>query len=240
MKTATLLSAVLLSVSLSAQAALYSYTFSSGFQNGGNIPDDNLSGWSDTHTLSGISDSITSVSVTLNLSGGYNGDLYAYLSYGGTKIVLLNRVGVGTGSEPTYSFGYSGAGFSSLVLQDGGVNGDIHIYGGGVGTGTYSADGRDVSPVVNNSADATALYGTSRATLNGTFGGMNANGDWTLFFADASGGGGTSQLTGWSLDIITAVPEPVALALVVFVAMLLAFAGLRWAWRALMSSSLAS
>lgn len=240
MKTATLLSAVLLSVSLSAQAALYSNPFSSGFQNDGNIPDDNLSGWSDTRTLSGISDSITSVSVTLNLSGGYNGDLYAYLSYNGSKVVLLNRVGVGTGSEPTFSFGYSGAGFNNLVLQDGGVNGDIHTYGGGVGTGTYSADGRDVSPVVNNSADATALYGTSRDTLNGTFGGMNANGDWTLFFADASGGGGTSQLTGWSLDIITAVPEPVALALEVFVAMLLAFAGLRWAWRALMSSSLAS
>lgn len=34
--------------------------------------------------------SIGSVSVTLNLAGGYNGDLYAYLSHGNTLVQLLN------------------------------------------------------------------------------------------------------------------------------------------------------
>jgi subtilisin-like proprotein convertase family protein len=211
MKIATLLSAVVLGVSLSAQATLYD----SGFANNGNIPDGNPTGWSDTRTVSGLGTLIQSLSVTLNLSGGYNGDLYAYLSYDGTKLVLLNRVGVGTGSSPTFTFGYSGAGFSSLVLQDGGVNGDIHTYGGGVGTGTYSADGRAVSPVVNNSADATALYGTSRDTFNSKFGGLNPNGDWTLFIADMSGGGGQTHVDSWGLNI-TAVPEPVNVALGVF------------------------
>lgn len=205
MKIRTLLLTGLLGVSLSTSAALYN----SGFENGGLIPDGNLSGWSDTRTVSGLLPVIDSVSVTLNLSGGYNGDLYAYLSYGGSQLVLLNRVGVGTGTEPTYSFGYSGAGFTGLVLQDGAS--DIHTYGGGVGSGTYSADGRDVSPLA---APAT-LYGTSQDTFAGTFGGANPNGDWTLFFADVSVGGGQSQLLDWSLDI-TAVPEPTTWALGIF------------------------
>src|SRR6185503_8864553 len=107
----------------------------------------------------------------------YNGDLYAYLSYNGQLVVLLNRVGVGTGSEPTFSFGYSGAGFTGLVLQDGGVGGNIHNYGGGVGSGTYSPDGRNVSPVVLGAGDAATLYGTTPGTFYGAFGGMNPNGD---------------------------------------------------------------
>jgi hypothetical protein len=44
---------------------------------------------------------------------------------------------------------------------------------------------------------------------------MNPNGTWTLFFADVVQGGGTSTLTSWSLNL-TAVPEPVNVALAVF------------------------
>ena len=211
MKTLILITSLCLGAAVSASAALYNFTYNID-ANSRNIPDGNTSPWSDTRTVSGIAEpSIQSVSVRLNLSGGFNGDLYAYLSYNGTRLVLLNRVGVGTGSDPVFTFGYSGAGFSSLVLQDGGANGDIHTYGGGVGTGAYSADGRDVSPV----ASPATLYGTSRATLNGTFGGMNPNGDWSLVFADLAVGGGQSQITSWGLDI-TAVPEPVNAALALF------------------------
>ena len=210
MKKLILLASLCLGAAVSAPAGLYSSTYTTGFDNNGNILDGNTSPWSDTRTVSGIPQTvIETVSVRLNVSGGNNGDLYAYLSYNGTKLVLLNRVGVGTDSNPVYSFGYSGAGFTSLVLQDGG--GDIHTYGGGVGTGTYSADGRDVNPL----ASPATLYGTGRATFSGTFGGMNPNGDWTLVFADVSGGGGQSQITSWGLDI-DAVPEPVNTALAVF------------------------
>jgi hypothetical protein len=51
---------------------------------------------------------------------------------------------------------------------------------------------------------------------------MNPNGVWTLFFADVSGGGGTSQVNSWSLDL-TAVPEPVNVALGVFGAVFISF-----------------
>jgi len=40
---------------------------------------------------------------------------------------------------------------------------------------------------------------------------MNPNGEWTLFFADMSGGS-VSTLTSWSLNI-EPVPEPVTVAL---------------------------
>lgn len=218
----TLLSAMLVSISLSAPAALYN----SGFANNGYIPDGDETGWSDTRTVSGLDPTITSVSVTLNISGGYNGDIYAYLSYNGSKLILLNRVGVGTGLEPTYSSGYSGAGFSGLVLQDG-ASVNIHNYGGGVGSGTYLADGRDVDPL---SSPAT-LNGTSQATFSGTFAGMNPNGDWTLFFADVvSSGGVQSQVASWSLDIITAVPEPANVALAVFGVLFVGAAAGRRLW----------
>ena len=62
-----------------------------------------------------------------------------------------------------------------------------------------------------------------------TFIGSNPNDTWTLFFADTSAGG-TTTLNGWSLGI-TAVPEPVNVALGCFVVMVLAMAGVRRGWR---------
>jgi len=64
----------------------------------------------------------------------------------------------------------------------------------------------------------------------GTFNNSSANGQWTLFFADLTKGGGQAQLNGWSLDI-TPVPEPVDLALGLFAAMLLGYAGVNQFWR---------
>jgi hypothetical protein len=46
-----------------------------------------------------------------------------------------------------------------------------------------------------------------------SFNGMDPNGTWTLFFADLSAGN-TSTLNGWSLDV-TAVPEPVNVAMAI-------------------------
>src|SRR3954471_17228093 len=87
-----------------AQATLFTYDFTSGFSTT-NVPDGNPAGWADSRAVSGIHDPgdvahtsiITDVSVRLNISGGYNGDLYGYLRLNdGTNTVLtvlLNRVG---------------------------------------------------------------------------------------------------------------------------------------------------
>jgi hypothetical protein len=192
MKTLQPFLAVLLLASATTHGALYSP--SSGMLNTV-IPDANPTGISSTLNVSGGLPTISDVNVTINVSGGFNGDLYAYLSHNGILVPLLNRVGTTTGVDP---FGYSTAGFSSITLDDQATaNGNIH----GVLTPTSGA----------------SYQPDSGSGSLGNFNSYNPSGNWTIFFADmASGGGsGPSTLISWSLDI-TAVPEPVNMALGVF------------------------
>lgn len=132
---------------------------------------------------------ITDVSVDLNISGGYNGDLVGYLTLQDANgnvatEILLNEVG----ASPSNPFGSSGAGFNVTLSDSGTANGSIHN-STGVPTGTWLPD--------------------SASTLAGTFGGLTADGTWTLFLADVSQGGGTGELNSWGLDIaVQVVPEP--------------------------------
>lgn len=186
------------------QAGIINYSSTSG-----SIPDGSTAGWWATATASGYGSSLVDVSVNLNISGGYSGDFYAYLSYGGVLVPLLNRIGVSSGN----AFGASGAGMNVTLSDSGLVN--IHAAGDGVLSGTYKADGRNISPL-SSAASFNAEGGAMVLDAVGTgYGNMNPNGTWTLFFADVSGGGGQATLNGWSLDI-TAVPEPVNVALGIF------------------------
>jgi hypothetical protein len=196
----------------SAQAAVY--TYSSGFANGGVIPDADPNGWTDTRTISDLNPYayITDIKVGLNISGGFNGDYYAQLTYtpatgGGSGFaVLLNRIGVTAGNN----FGYANPGMS--VTLDDSASANIHNYGGGgsgVATGTCQSDGRTINP---NSSGVAFDAATPTATLaNMGSQNLNANGTWTLFFADMSAGE-QGTLTSWSLDL-TVIPEPVNVAL---------------------------
>lgn len=181
--------------------------YSSGLQSGGIIPDGDPSGRVNTYTFSGIYDyNITDVVVTLNVSGGYNGNLYAYLTHGSGTAVLLNRVGVGV-SDP---LGASGSGLTTLILSSSVAN-NIHFNLDGGTTGTYAPDGRTIDPL-----SAAADFDSASTTANfSSFNGTSPNGVWTLYFADVVGGGGTPNLTSWSLDV-TAVPEPANVALGIF------------------------
>jgi hypothetical protein len=222
-----LLGAILLPVfCLSSHAAVYTLNYDSGFANSGVIPDGNATGWADSRTVSGISEaSITDISVKLNVSGGFNGDLYAYLSYNGVLVPLLNRVGV-TGTGGGNSFGYSASGFNITLSSTGN---DVHFYGAnspsfngnGQLTGAWQVDGRAIDP---NSSPGD-FDSASRVTFSG-YNGMNPNGAWTLFFADVSSGA-QSTVVSWELDI-TAVPEPANIALGVFGGLFLLTGG----WRA--------
>ena len=203
---------------ITAQAGLYaSWTGTQA------IPDNDGSGLAYTFNLSDPATSIRDIAVTINMSGGYNGDIYAYLSHGDGFAVLLNRVG----RTSTSAYGYSTLGF--LVTLTGSATADIHNYQtyspsyneSGQLTGTWGADGRDVNP------DWAFDTSTRTATL-ADFNGLNPNGDWTLYFRDASPGG-VSTLNSWSLEV-TPVPEPVNVALGVFAAVALLVQGGR-AWR---------
>ena len=189
---------LLLVLCLPASAALYTFNPNAA------IPDHNPTGLTDSHTISGLGFQIADVRVTLNISGGYNGDLYGYLRLNSSPlVVLLNRVGV-TGTDPD---GYASSGFSITLAAN--AAHDIHFYqnfspsynGSGQLTGTWQADGR-TDPLTS-----------SRGSLD-AFDGYNPNGTWTLFFADQNVGD-QSTLVSWSLDI-EAVPEPVVVALFIF------------------------
>jgi subtilisin-like proprotein convertase family protein len=167
------------------------------------IRDNDPSGLAFSFNVSDSATTLTSVTIALSLSGGWNGDLYAYLSSANGFAVLLNQVGV----DASNPHGYADSGMD-VTLVSGSGHADIHTYQsasptytlGGQLTGTWQADGRFLDP----------LSGTRANTLD-VFNGTDPNGEWTLFFADRSGGE-VSTLTGWSVTF-GAVPEPGSLAL---------------------------
>jgi subtilisin-like proprotein convertase family protein len=170
---------------------------------GGVIPDNNANGLASTIGVSGLVANIQNVTMSLDITGGYNGDLYAYLAGpNGGFSVLLNRVGVSS----TSAYGYSDAGLN-ITLDDSTAGADIHTYqntvnpAGGQLTGTWNSDGENIDP----SSSPASFTGSGSATL-ATFAGLNANGTWTLFLADMAAGN-QSTIVSWSLDITT-VPEP--------------------------------
>jgi len=179
--------------------------------NGGVVPDGSPVGtvFTGDFTHAGAGDLVLGATVNLTVAGGNNGSLYAYLvAPNGTLVMLLDRPGVAATGNP---MGYAGSGFNNITLSDTGllsIQTTGETPGVQVATGTYSAD----------------------RTL-GTFNNSSANGKWELFFADLTKGGGTSTVTGWSLNL-TVVPEPVTFALGLFLAMLLTLAGMRRFWQA--------
>ena len=169
------------------------------------VPDNDLNGLADTRTFSSSIDTITGLRVSLSLSGGFNGDLYAYITHGTGFSVLLNRAGR-TGSNGD---GYADAGFD-VTFDDAAPNGDIHNYQltldplGGALTGTWQPDARTTHPLNTLDTDA-------RSAFLSSFTGLNPNGDWTLYVVDVSPVG-TSKLVGWGIDVtgnapVSTVPE---------------------------------
>ena len=190
MKTKIILS-IVVGAGLPAWASLFTSS------PGAVIPDNNPSGYANTISVSGLGSQLTGVIVQLNISGGYNGDLLAYLTYGGQTVTLLNRVGTGGGN----TYGYADTGFA-ITLNDSGSTG-LH---------NYQAN----SPTYNGSGQLTGTWqpDSGGTTFSSAYGGVDPNGTWQIFFADMSAGD-QSTLVSWSLDI-TAVPEPVNVAMAIF------------------------
>jgi subtilisin-like proprotein convertase family protein len=201
--------AFLLAFGLGANAqADYSFFFNTG---NAAIPDNDPSGYLDSRTVTGMSGVISDVNVTLNISGGFNGDLYAWLSHGSGLCILLNRVGLSSAN----GVGYGDAGFGTSATQaqftlDDQSAQDVHFYGAdsftlngnGQLTGTWQPDGRVLDP-----GSAAGLFDAApRSDMLGVFDGLDPNGGWTLFVADQSSGD-ISTITEWGLEI-QVVPEP--------------------------------
>ncbi|MEI6195118.1 MAG: PEP-CTERM sorting domain-containing protein [Verrucomicrobiota bacterium] len=150
------------------------------------IPDNNATGVAETENFGLAGYAITSLQLSLQISGGYNGDYYAYLRHGALGFaVLLNRPGL-SGANP---YGYPDSGFN-VTLSDGAANGNIHSYQnvsnpqGGVLTGWWQPDGGLLS----------------------AFNGLDPSGAWTLSIADLSPVG-IGTLTGWALTVTADTPS---------------------------------
>jgi subtilisin-like proprotein convertase family protein len=161
------------------------------------IPDNNDVGLISTQAVSatGITQ-IENVTVTINLTGGWDGDLYAYLVHDSGFSVLLNRAGR-SASNP------DGSAASGMVITfaDSAAS-DIHTaipMSGGSVSGTYQPDARITDPLAVLNTDP-------RPAMLSDFTGLDASGNWTLFIADQSAGE-QSTLQSWSMTI-TGVPEP--------------------------------
>jgi subtilisin-like proprotein convertase family protein len=183
-------------VALGDRVSASPITLSSSFSTSLEIPDNDPTGVADTQVLSMPgANRILSLTVSLEIDGGFNGDFYAYLRHGISGFaVLLNRVGL-SGTNP---FGYADSGLN-VTLSDTAPDGDIHSYqtlinpNGGSLTGQWQPDGRNIDPaVVSDSALRTSL-------LSG-FNGLDPNGAWTLFVSDNSALS-IGTLRSWGLTV---------------------------------------
>lgn len=211
----------LTALALSAGAGSYSFTRTESPSVA--VPDGNASGLASLLTVPALGGTIADVNLTLTLvgdagaGGGWNGDLYVYLTHGGALSVLLNRPGISI--DPP--IGFAGNGLAAVLFDDeASTLGDVHVYQTtltGLGsplpydlplTGSWEPDGRFVDP-------ALVTAGDPRSALLNVFDGGVPGGDWALFVADLSPGLNV-RLESWRLDLITddsagpiVIPEPV-------------------------------
>jgi len=165
------------------------------------IPDNSGIGLVSTQWVTAPIIPISGVTVQITLSGGWSGDLYAYVTHDTGFTVLLNRPGRSLADS-------SGSGATDLTITlDDSAPTDIHtsISKSGSVAGTYQPDGRSIDP--DNALDT-----TPRTAFLSSFKGLDPNGEWSLYVADVATGD-TMTLASWTLNIIL-VPEPSTFLLV--------------------------
>lgn len=190
---------------LGCGAASATTVISETWEIGATVPDNSTLGWSDTRYIDSTAGSILDVQVHLRISGGFNGDLYAYLAHESGFAILLNRPGR-TDANPDGSFT---TGIDAVFASAAGL--DPHFADSFAGT--FQPDGRNVSPyLVTDESPRTALL-TS-------FEGGDSWGYWTLFIADLSPMQ-ESRIEEWGLVITAdnaAIPEPGPLSIAALLA----------------------
>lgn len=189
------------------------------------IPDNNSSGVASTVDFTSSIKRIGDLNVNLRISGGFNGDLYGYVTHDSGFSVLLNRVG----RTADNNLGYSDSGFD-VKFDDDAANGDIHnyrmkLFGNnttaltGALTGSWAPDARVFDPAAIRDSDPRVAF------LN-SFIGVDPNGKWTLFLSDVSPGG-SATLVSWGLEV-TNIPEPSQVALLIAGGFALLLISQRW------------
>ncbi|MCZ8024725.1 MAG: proprotein convertase P-domain-containing protein [Microcystis sp. LE19-10.1B] len=192
---ASTVSAITMVATLPASAATFTFTGS-----GGNIPDDNTTGFSSTITVPTSSNFlITDVTVTLTgLQHNSLGQVRAALTYvpTNTTVALFNRVGrivppaTATGDNSNFNGNYS---FNDAFT------GDIW---------TVAASGGNLFNVASGNYFATGGNSSTKVPMLASLGGQESSGVWRLTIADTVAGT-TGSFTSWTLNLQgTPIPEP--------------------------------
>jgi hypothetical protein len=172
----------------------------------GNLFSDQYTGLAGTAPLEPLG---YNVEVELNITGGYNAGLYAYIiAPDGTISALIadplsgNHYGGQpvAGTDQIHFFNYAGGLIANVIGQ---------------------------TTINDTVRPSDAPITISDATIN-AWGRNSLNFSLLIGYDDPNGPGAT--LNRWSLDLVP-VPEPVDLALGLFAAMLLCLAGVRHFWR---------
>jgi len=207
-----------------ASGAVVTYNFTSGFANGGVVPDYDPAGWQNSQSLTvGSGLFLQDVRATLQIADGWNGDLFMTLRHqtaGGTGFTtLLDRVGAASSSDP----GYGDPGFGPDALGDPFMFSDAAAYD----VHGYQLD----APVYDGSGQLTGIWKPDGSSFT-SFHNLDPNGTWTLFVADL-GSGDSSTVVNWGLQLEfgsgpqVTTPEPSNAACSLVVALLVA-GGLGW------------
>ena len=146
---------------------------------------------------------------------------------------IPNNTTLGTGSTLSYTFDHpADTVITDVVLTfalQGGVSTDLSGYLR-LGNNPDTSPHYDLTALIQSQSLSTLLATTYTIDFNtpgfhDAFNGLNPNDTWTLFFADTVNGD-TTTVNSWSLDI-TAVPEPVNVAMAVFGVVVVAAGGVR-------------
>jgi subtilisin-like proprotein convertase family protein len=189
--------AIAVLATLPASAATLTFT---GTGSGGNIPDNNATGFSSTITVPTSSNFlITDVTVTLTgLQHNSLGELRADLTYVPTnrQVPLFRRVGrivppaTATGDNSNFNGNYS---FNDAFT------GNIW---------TVAASGGNLFDLPSGNYFATGLNSATKVPILTSLGGQESSGVWRLTIADTVTGT-TGSFTSWTLNLQgTPIPEP--------------------------------
>ncbi len=154
------------------------------------IPDGDSNGIASNQTIIADFRTIGSVTVRFSTTGGWNGDLYAYLLHDSGNAILLNRPGKTSGNPG----GSDNVGFNVSFADSAAA--DIHTdpAGSAIVTGSWQPDGRIADPDI-------VLDTSPRTALLSSFNGLDPGGSWTLYVADVASGD-SATLTSWGLTMM--------------------------------------
>lgn len=192
-------------------------TLTQTFTSGGTILAGNPTGLaalgSFTQNASGAgATAVAAISVGINLTGGYNGSLAAFLvAPNGNMVTLMNQPGVGVDG-----FGTASSGLNITLSDNAAIN--IQSLTGGYGT-TLAG--------LFQPAYAIGTLGLTPGAVAG---------EWQLFLASMISGGGDATLNSWSINIdlttpSSAAPEPSSGRITFGFGLVMCAAGFRWVWQ---------